>query len=82
MAKLLVSKSTVCQTAVAPGATGGGFDPTVCGALCAQAASKEITPTAASCRHETVHRDISVSILFDSRPSSIAPFISHRHDAA
>jgi hypothetical protein len=67
MAKLLVSNTTVYQTAAGPGATGGGFDATGCGGVWAQAASKAMAPAAASWCHEIVRRDISASILIGSK---------------
>jgi hypothetical protein len=58
IAKLLVSKLTVYQTALGPGAAGGGFDATAWGGIWAQAASSRMPATAASWRHEMVRRDI------------------------
>src|SRR5271170_2428081 len=67
MAKLLLSKLTWYQTALGPGATGGGLDATACGAFWAQAPSKEMAATAASWRHEIMRRDICISNLLGSR---------------
>ena len=60
---LLVANSTWYQVAFGPGGTGGGFDATVADGVWAQAASREIVPTAARWRHDSVRCDICVSIV-------------------